>query len=185
MDPVILETARLSLRQFTDADIDGIHAACQDPDTQRFTSVPVPYRREHAESFVREICPKGWAEETLLNFGCFRRDTGELVASTGFHGRQFRTDGVLEIGYWSVPSQRRQGFTAEAVAAMCDWAFDEVGVARIEWLAMVGNQGSRAVAEKVGFRFEGTLRSRLLQHGVRSDAWIGGLLSTDRAMRRD
>ncbi|MEZ0068354.1 RimJ/RimL family protein N-acetyltransferase [Streptacidiphilus sp. MAP12-20] len=185
MEPVTLETARLSLRQFTEADIDAIHAACQDPDIQRYTAVPSPYGREHAEGFVREIAPQGWASETLLNFGCFRKDTDELVASAGLHGRQFRVDGVIEVGYWTAPAQRRQGFTTEAVRAICDWAFRELGVARVEWLARVGNTGSRAVAEKAGFRFEGTLRSLLLHRGARYDAWIGGLLSTDPATRRD
>ncbi|WP_370107127.1 GNAT family N-acetyltransferase [Streptacidiphilus sp. BW17] len=118
-----------------------------------------------------------------MNFGVFRKDTGALVASVGIHGRQFRTDGNAEIGYWTAPEQRRQGFTAEAVAAVCDWAFAELGVVRMEWRAVAGNVGSRAVAEKVGFRFEGTLRGGTVHHGKRSDTWIGGLLSRDRAGR--
>ncbi|MBF9072499.1 GNAT family N-acetyltransferase [Streptacidiphilus fuscans] len=180
MEPTTLETPRLHLRQFTEADIDTITEVCQDVQLQRMTSVPVPYTRAHAEGFVREIIPQGWITETLLNFGVFRKDTDALVASVGIHGHRFRTDGNAEIGYWTAPEQRRQGFTAEAVAVVCDWAFTELDVVRMEWRAVAGNVGSRAVAEKVGFRFEGTLRGATVHRGRRRDAWIGGLLSTDR-----
>jgi RimJ/RimL family protein N-acetyltransferase len=183
MEPVILETPRLVLRQFTNSDIDTITAICQDGEIQRMTTIPAPYTREHAKGFVQEVCPQGWANETLLNFGTFRKDTGALVSSVGLHGRQFRADGIAEIGYWTAPDERGRGFTAEAVEAVCDWAFRELGVVRIEWLAIAGNVGSRAVAEKAGFRFEGTLRSRLIHRGVRDDAWLGALLNTDRATR--
>jgi RimJ/RimL family protein N-acetyltransferase len=179
MEPTTLETPRLHLHQFAEADIDTITAVCQDDQIQRMTSIPVPYTRAHAEGFVREIVPQGWITETLLNFGVFRKDTGALVASVGIHGHRFRTDGNAEIGYWTAPEQRRQGFTAEAVAAVCDWAFTELSVVRMEWRAVAGNVGSRAVAEKVGFRFEGTLRGGTLHRGKRSDTWIGALLSTD------
>ena len=42
---------------------------------------------------------------------------------------------------------------------MCRWGFRERGLQRIEWLAFVGNEASRRVAEKAGFRSEGTCRS--------------------------
>jgi RimJ/RimL family protein N-acetyltransferase len=40
----------------------------------------------------------------------------------------------------------------------------------------VGNEGSRRVAQKLGFTMEGTCRARLLHRGERVDAWVGGLL---------
>lgn len=43
--------------------------------------------------------------------------------------------------------------------------WNTLDVHRIEWWAMVGNTGSRAVAEKLGFTVEGTLRRR----GVAND----------------
>ncbi|MFF9819032.1 GNAT family N-acetyltransferase [Streptomyces sp. NPDC014006] len=47
---------------------------------------------------------------------------------------------------------------------------------RIEWWAMAGNTGSRAVAEKLGF-VEGTLGNRgIANDGKPHDWWAGGLL---------
>jgi RimJ/RimL family protein N-acetyltransferase len=61
----------------------------------------------------------------------------------------------------------------------CQWAFDDLRLARIDWYAEVGNTASRRVAEKIGFIIEGTQRLRIVQRGDRRDAWAGGLLRED------
>lgn len=43
----------------------------------------------------------------------------------------------------------------------------------------LSNEGSRAVARKLGFRMEGTLRAKLVREGTRRDVWIGSLLPSD------
>ena len=179
MEPVILETPRLILRPFTEADIDAITAACQDEDIQRWIAVPDPYTREDARFFVEEVCTPGWRDETLFNLGTFTKDGGELVSSVGLHQGVVRPRGVVEIGYWTAKGQRGRGYTAEAATAVCRWAFKTLGAHRLEWLAGVGNEGSRAVARKVGFTMEGTLRSRMDLRGAKIDAWLGSLLPSD------
>jgi RimJ/RimL family protein N-acetyltransferase len=178
MEPVILETPRLVLRPLEPGDVDAVYRACQDPDIQRWTTVPSPYLPEHAETFVLQISPDGWRNDTLYNWGSFTRD-GALVSSLGlsFPGRA----GFAEVGYWTAAEHRGRGYTSEAVSAVCRWAFATLGVQRLEWLAGVGNEASRAVVDRVGFTFEGTLRGYLEQRGVRHDAWIGALLPTDPA----
>lgn len=42
---------RVRLRPWWDDDVDAVFAACQDAEIQRWTEVPVPYRREHAAAF--------------------------------------------------------------------------------------------------------------------------------------
>lgn len=179
MEPVILATKRLVLRPLAPSDAAAVHRACQDPDIQRWTSVPSPYTREHAEAFVGEICPAGWRDEQLLNFGSFTRDGDVLVSSIGLHTAKLGDDGTAEIGYWTAPEHRRLGYTAEAAVAVARWAFLGLGVQRLEWLAEVGNVASRAVAVKAGFTIEGLLRSRIVQRATRRDAWIGSLLASD------
>jgi RimJ/RimL family protein N-acetyltransferase len=181
MEPVTITTERLLLRPFGPKDVNDIHRACQDPDIQRWTAIPSPYERHHAEKFVGEISPNGWRDETLLNFGVFTRDGGELVSSVGLVrlGALRSEERQAEIGYWTAKEQRGRGYTAESVRAVAHWAFTEVGVERLEWYAEAGNTGSRAVAVKAGFVVEGTLRSRVVHGGVRRDAWIGSLLPSD------
>jgi len=183
MEPVTLETRRLVLRPLAEGDITAVHLACQDEELQRRVPVPSPYELVHAEDFVREVTPAGWRDETVFNLGVFTRDSGALVSAMGISLRQPRSERIAEVGYWTAKEQRGNGYTAEAVSELCRWAFETFGVQRIEWLAIVGNIGSRAVAQRVGFVMEGTLRSRLVHRGERLDAWVGSLLPADLELR--
>ncbi|HTJ66366.1 MAG TPA: GNAT family protein [Actinospica sp.] len=177
-----LRTERLELRPWAEQDIDAITAACQDPEIQRYVPVPAPYSRDDAETYVREVVPKGREAGTDIIFGAFVADTGLPVASIGMHrikDLDAPAGGVGEIGYWAAPATRGQGYMTEAAREVCRWAFDDLGLARIEWLAIAGNEASWRVVEKLGFVREGTLRSHSIHRGVRHDIWIGSLLRTE------
>jgi RimJ/RimL family protein N-acetyltransferase len=184
LEPVALTTERLVLRPLTADDVDAVFAACQDPEIQRWTTVPAPYERSHAEQFVHGINPVGWREGTFCNFGSFRRDTGALVSSIGPMDIR-RSARVAEIGFWTAKWARGNGFTVEAVRAVAEWTFIALGMERLTWQAEVGNVGSRAVAEKAGFTVEGVLRAQLLYRGTRRDVWIGSLLPSDLGLSTD
>jgi RimJ/RimL family protein N-acetyltransferase len=62
------------------------------------------------------------------------------------------------------------------VRAICGWAFDALGLHRIQWRAEVGNEASRRVAEKVGFRSEGIQRDAAYTRGVYQDMEVFSLL---------
>lgn len=174
MDPVTLDTDRLVLRAFTPVDVDAVYEACQDEDIQFYTPVPVPYRRADAEKLVGEKLPAQWAEDRDYTLGAFRKDTGALIGS---YCLTLISRGVWELGYWAVKEQRGRGYSVEAAQALCDWGWATLDVHRIEWWAMAGNTGSRAVAEKLGFTVEGTLRNRgIANDGKPHDWWVGGLL---------
>jgi RimJ/RimL family protein N-acetyltransferase len=74
---------------------------------------------------------------------------------------------------------RRQGYTAEALGLLCAWAFDEVGLRRVELVVDPDNAGSRGVAERAGFRAEGIVRQRFLHRGKPSDVVLYARLATD------
>ncbi|MFD9335257.1 GNAT family N-acetyltransferase [Streptomyces sp. NPDC060028] len=179
MEPTTLNTARLDLRPFGPADEDEVFAICQDPEIQRWTMVPSPYERAHAHSFVGELVPGGWRDDTGYSFAVRLGSGGPLVAAVGVHVHEaFGTDSY-EIGYWAAKEHRGQGFMTEAVTAVARWAFTGLGAVRLEWRAEVGNAASRAVAEKAGFRVEGLLRASLHRAGTVRDSWVGALLPCD------
>ncbi|MFJ2954255.1 GNAT family N-acetyltransferase [Streptomyces sp. NPDC087270] len=181
MEASVLTTKRLLLRALEPRDGDALYAACQDPEIPRWTSVPSPYSREHADHFIDVVCADGWRDDTMYNFGVFTRDEGALVSSMGLvrlqHLAAPQRQG--ELGYWTAKHQRGKGYTVEAARAVCTWAFDALGVERLEWFAEAGNEASRAVALRLGFAMEGTVRSRVVHEGTRRDAWSGSLLPSD------
>jgi RimJ/RimL family protein N-acetyltransferase len=176
MEPVTLTTDRLLLRAIGPQDADAVYAAAQDPDIGRWLSqLPSPYLPEHARHFTEQMVPQGWADGSVFTFGFFLPE-GDLL---GTIGTVMRAPGEAEIGFWVTKEHRGNGYVTEAALAVARWAFTRLAVDRLEWRAEVGNNASRAVAERVGFTLEGTLRSALDSRGVRRDCWVGSLLPPD------
>ncbi|MCP3756347.1 GNAT family N-acetyltransferase [Streptomyces sp. TBY4] len=175
MEPTTLTTRRLVLRPHLPSDTEEVHAACQDPAIQRWIPVPVPYQYTDAEAYVAKV-PVAWREDTEYNFAVRLGADGPLVATIGVapHGAH-----AHEIGYWAVPAHRRRGYLSEALPAVLHWAFTEAGCVRMIWRAGVGNDASRAVAEKAGFTVEGLQRAAMEHRGTLRDCWTGGLLPSD------
>lgn len=180
MEPITLRTERLLLRPLEERDEEALAAACDDPDILRFVPLPDPYGLKDAEEFVREVSRAGWREDTMYNFGVFTHG-GDLVGSMGLvRLAHLRTpERQAELGFWTAREQRRRGYTAEAGRAVVDWAFTSLGVERMEWIAQAGNEGSHAVARRIGFVDEGIQRARIVHRGTRRDARIAALLPSD------
>ncbi|OZM71975.1 GNAT family N-acetyltransferase [Amycolatopsis antarctica] len=178
MRPVLLPTDRLLLRPPRLDDADAITRACQDPVLQRRIPVPVPYTRADALRYVTDFAEPGWATGTRCTW--VMEHGGELAGSIGVDAI---ADGAATIGYWVSPEWRGQGFVVEAGRAVVDFAFRPVpgglGLQRLGWQAFAGNAASAAVARKLGFRFEGTVRLGSMGRAGREDDWIAGLLAGD------
>ncbi|MFF3851423.1 GNAT family N-acetyltransferase [Streptomyces sp. NPDC002328] len=175
MEPVTLTTDRLVLRPVGPQDTDAVHAAAQDPDIQRWTTIPSPYLPEHARDFTGHLAPEGWTTRSMFTFGVFLPDG----ALTGMLSLTMRSPGTAEIGFWAAKEHRGRGYTTEAARTAAHWAFTHAGVDRVEWRAEVGNTASLTVAEHAGFTLEGTLRSAIDNKGVRRDCWLASLLPSD------
>lgn len=179
MEPVTLHTARLTLSVPNDADVDAIFEACQDSAIQRYTTLPSPYERQHAEGFI-PFARSRWAEGVEATWALREGET--LAGMIGLHG--ITLGGTSEIGYWMAPAARRRGLLTEAARAVIDWGFSTSGaeLQRIEWRAVAGNDASARVARALGFRYEGVLRKSLANSFGRDDGWIAGLLPCDDRM---
>ncbi|HXR29323.1 MAG TPA: GNAT family protein [Solirubrobacteraceae bacterium] len=85
-----------------------------------------------------------------------------------------------EIGYWLDRAHQGQGLMTRAVAALVEHAFETLQLNRLEIRTDVENAPSRAVAERLGFRYEGTLRQSYRVVGERySDDAVYSLLASD------
>lgn len=173
MEPITLRTDRLVLRPPTGADVDAIFEACQDPDIQRFTSVPSPYARTDAEDFVR-LVTEWWADGSQTVWTIYDQDV--LVGAIGLH---HISQGSAELGYWAVAEHRGRGILGEAARAVTDWGFRTLGLARISWRAVACNVPSARIARSLGFRYEGMMRQAFMHGEHRDDGWIAGLLASD------
>ncbi|GAA3303990.1 GNAT family N-acetyltransferase [Dactylosporangium vinaceum] len=84
------------------------------------------------------------------------------------------------IGYWTASAARGRGVATRSVRAAARFAFDVVGLYRIELAHAVENTASCRVAERSGFLLEGTLREAYLYgDGRRHDEHLHAKLRTD------
>ncbi|MEX0152382.1 GNAT family N-acetyltransferase [Microbacterium sp. LMI1-1-1.1] len=175
MERDVLHTPRLELSAPRDRDAASIHAACQDAELQRLTTVPSPYLPGDAEKFIA-LSDRWWDEGSEATWAIRLDD--RLV---GMIGLARLGGGAPEIGYWMAREARGQGVVGEAAEAVVDWAFaaERPAIARIEWRAVVGNVASARTARRLGFRYEGLLRQAASNSFGRADLWVAGLLRDD------
>jgi RimJ/RimL family protein N-acetyltransferase len=175
MRPVEIHEAGLVLRPWEPDDADGVYRACQDPEILRWTTVPRPYERHHAEAFTASALD-AWAAERSAPLGVFDEETGELLGSCGLVALD-RAEGWGEIGYWVAPWARGRGVATRAARATARWALETLGLRRLVWRAEVGNHISRLIALRIGVRMEGLQRRALpTATGDVVDGWVGSLL---------
>lgn len=92
-----------------------------------------------------------------LRLHVFLKEDGEFVASCGLHQIDWSIP-KFEIGYWIDTQYEGNGYVTEAVQAITEFAFRELGARRLEIRCDEENMKSRAVAERAGFELEGTLK---------------------------
>ncbi|MGK8521902.1 GNAT family N-acetyltransferase [Nocardia asteroides] len=177
MDHRVLSNGTIWLSPPTMDDVDTITECCQDPAIAEWVTVPVPYVRDSAVSFIEEIVVPGWAARSPTWALRLRAD-GPVVGTIGLGERD---ESAAEIGFWLAARQRSRGLMTQAVQLVCEFGFrgDGLALQRIAWRAFVGNYASAAVARRAGFRYEGLCRLGSVQRGRRRDHWLAARLRTD------
>ncbi len=115
-------------------------------------------------------------------YGAFERlETGAEGPLVG-EGALLRRAGLgaLELGYWVRQSRTSRGYGTELAAALVWCAFRIDRIVRVDLLCAPDNAPSAAIARRLGFTFEGTLRSRqLMPHHDRGDLSVFSLLDRE------
>jgi RimJ/RimL family protein N-acetyltransferase len=147
-----LETARLILRPFRAADVDGQAAMMGDPQVMHHLGGPLG--RE--DSWRKLLCGAGqWALFGYGYWGVERKADGALIGQVGFadfkRGMAPPIEGIPEMGWLFAAEAAGRGYATEAALAALAWA--DAALAAREIAAIVGeaNAASIRVAEKCGF----------------------------------
>ena len=95
----------------------------------------------------------------------------------------FRQDNIhrqtAELGYYIAEKYWGKGLMTEAVTQMCEYVFEKSDIIRIYAEPFAYNAASCRVLEKVGFQYEGTLRSNAVKNGKVIDMKMYSLLRTE------
>jgi RimJ/RimL family protein N-acetyltransferase len=138
-------------------DVDAVAAACRDPEIPRWIPwIPVPYSREHAETYVQQCLEAG---DDRYPFAIADAATGGAVGSIDLRLNTHFYRG--HVGYWVAAPARGRGVCTAALRVLSGWALQEFELQRLELITDPENLASQRVAEKVGYRREGVLRAHL------------------------
>ena len=176
-----LTDGTVRLRPWRERDVPDLVVACSDPEIPRWTVVPSPYTEVDARAFVasqNERLSRGEAAP----FAVVGAERGELLGSIEVTLLD-RRSGRGEIGYWVASHTRGRGVALRAVRLLSAWAFEDLGLERLELLIEPENEPSQRVAEAAGFTREGLLRSLRPMKGRRPDFIVFSLLPNDSAAR--
>jgi len=167
-----LEDDAIVLRRWDERDIEDSVAACSDPEVVHWIPrIPTPYSEQDAREFL-DHADGGWEEGTSFSFAITERTGGRTVGSIGVT----LNNAIGEVGYLVFVGHRRRGIGERALKLVSRWALEELELARLQLTVMIGNVASARLAEKVGFKREGVLRSWMDNRGERADVIMHSLL---------
>ena len=151
-DSVVLETERMILREFTEADDGHLLSLFSDPEVMRY--YPSTRGIEEAQRWIAHQL-KSYKERGYGLWACHLKEEGEFVGWCGLHHWD-EIDGQeeVEIGYMFDKRFWKRGLATEAAKSCLEYARNELGMQRLISLIRPENAPSRRVAERLGMWVE-------------------------------
>lgn len=148
---MILKTKRLLLRPWTQSDADALFTYARDPDIGPIAGWPPHRSPQESLQIIRTV---------LTGRECYAlclKETGEPIGSIELklRGHTDMTDreDECELGYWLGKPFWGRGYMPEAAEALLCRAFTQLDMTAVWCGYYDGNEKSRRVQEKVGFRY--------------------------------
>lgn len=168
----------LLLRSFRFSDSNGLYCAVHESlnELKPWMSWAT---EEYTEMSAREyitIARARWDEHTFYAFAITR---GEEIVGTCTLSSIHSLYRFCNLGYWVRTACRGQGIAGRAAQLVARFAFENLGLIRVEIVIAVGNQASIRVAEKIGAHDEGVLLNRMVVGKSIYDAHMYSLLPSD------
>ena len=166
-----LETRRLILRQMKVSDAEGMfNNWASDPEVTKFLTWP-----PHASLEVTKKTVESWvnrySDPAFYNWAIELKDEGVVVGNISTV-RMNESVESADIGYCMGKAWWGQGIMAEALKAVIDYLFAEVGLNRVAACHDKNNPNSGRVMDKAGMQVEGVLRaSGKNQQGICDMVW--------------
>jgi RimJ/RimL family protein N-acetyltransferase len=178
-EDIKLETDRFILEPISEDDAEEIYQHVKEYDIARWLiSLPHPYPEDGAIKYIREVMEltkKGLSYELPIRL----KSTRELVGIMAIL-KVDRKNRNAELGYWIAKKYWNLGCATEAGLRALKFGFEVLNLERIYAKYYPENKASSRVMEKMGMKFEGTMRHEILKndrfydmsyYGILKDEW--------------
>jgi glyoxylase I family protein len=170
MTEPVLKTARLILRPIRMSDAHALFPLFSDPKSmEHWSHAPLTHFEQMQTRVAHNLPP-------LSKPGFSFAITKDGERALGWINFYNENHAVAGLGYILTPTERGQGLVSEAVEAMLEHGFKTLKLHRVYLDIDPQNERSIAVAERAGFRQEGTLRQAFFRDGEYLDSVFYAML---------
>jgi len=164
--PPILETPRLKVRGLVDADVEAVFEYSSNPNMTPYTLWDTHISLNDSVSFIREYARSRYREKVPEPLALVLKDDPRdwVIGTVGCFWVS-KPYGTMELGYAIGEKHWNKGYATEAARVMLAHAFTTYAIERVQARCVVENVSSARVMEKVGMKYEGTMRRSLFRRG--------------------
>ena len=173
----ILEDDAVLLRPLEESDVENLlEFSNNEPETWKYSLIQVD-GKENLTNYI-QLALKARENKTEYPFIVFDKKSGKYAGSTRFYdiNLAFKT---LQLGYtWYGKEFRGTGLNKHCKFLLLQFAFETLGMDRVEFRADNNNQRSIAAMKSIGCKVEGVLRDHMPTYNsdVRRDSIILSIL---------
>lgn len=173
---IVLEDERVLLRPLQESDVEYLEVFSeQEPDTWKYSLIRAN-GRENLVNYIR-IALQAKANKTEFPFIVFDKKTGSYAGSTRFYDINLAYK-TLQLGYtWYGKAFQGTGLNRHCKYLLLEFAFETLGMERVEFRADASNARSIAAMKSIGCQVEGIFRSHMpTVEGGRRDSIVLSIL---------
>lgn len=179
-DTIILENDSVLLRPLQESDVDNLlEISVNEPETWKYSLVGAD-GKENLINYI-QLAIKGRENQKEFPFIVFDKKTQKYAGSTRFYDMslEYKTQ---QLGYtWYGSAFRGTGLNKHCKFLLLQFAFETLGVERVEFRADNNNERSIAAMKSIGCKVEGVLRSHMptANSDVRRDSIVLSILRNE------
>ena len=179
LNEYILEDERVLLTPLKETDIQYLLPfALNEPDTWKYSQISAKGEKGMRDYIHTALTNRDAGKEYA--FIVFDKKTNEYAGSTRFYDVQ-PENGMLQLGYtWYGKKFRGTGLNKHCKFLLLQFAFEDLGMQRVEFRADARNERSIAAMKSIGCKVDGILRSHMwLEDGSRRDSIVLSILKNE------
>ncbi len=174
---VQLATERLLLRPLQREDAGIVEEYASDYAIAKTTlNIPHPYPVGSALDYIESVLASETSGKQHV-FAITEKKTGNLLGTIALNITAAHSRG--ELAYWVGKPHWGQGYGTEAARRLLEYGFETLQLRKIFAASFTDNPGSWRIMEKIGLKYEGTLKQHVSRLGKEHDLAYYGLLRSE------
>lgn len=177
---MIIDSKRIILRSWSEDDIGDLIEGLNNINVSKWlAAIPHPYTKRDAEDFIHYATHTAEKAGNIM-LAIVLKENNKVIGGTSIESINKR-NGTAGGGIWLNEKYQKNGYGTEALSVRIKYAFEELGLRRMESGYFPGNIPSEGMQKKLGFKNEGIRRKRFLclATGEYVDECITGLLKEE------